>query len=143
MERNCSVLLNISLFHSDKSGAECPLWFNRDNQTGLCTAGPTLNGIVQQDMSTFQTSIIQCYCMTEEDGVLAIGFCPHKCLSITSYYQLPCQVSQLQNYTCPPNLKSNGTLCRVMALFVLMVMHIMCIPTRWSVLYVETISTMG
>ena len=113
MKRNCSALLNVSLFHyyGRYNQSECPLWFNRDNQTGLCRAGPTLNGIIQQDMSTLQTSIMQCYCMTEEDGVFTVAGCLHKCLSITPYYQLPCQVSQLQNYTCPPSLKRNGTLC--------------------------------
>ena len=83
MKRNCSALLNVSLFHDyeDKryNQSECALWFNRDNQSGLCRAGPTLNGIIQQDMST---SIMQCYCMTEEDGVLAVGVCLHKIMSL-------------------------------------------------------------
>ena len=116
MKRNCSALLNISLFHNNStevrhSRSDCPPWFIRDNHTGLCRAGPTLNGIIQQDMSTLQTSIIQCYCMTEEDGVFTVGSCLHKCLPITPYYQLPCHVSDLEKYTCPPSMKRNGTLC--------------------------------
>ena len=113
LKRNCSALLNISLFEDDMSGdkSECPPWFNRDNETGLCRAGPTLNGLIQQDMSTLQTSVMQCYCMTEENGVLAVGVCLYQCFSITPYYLLPCQASQLQNYSCPPHLKRNGILC--------------------------------
>ena len=113
LKRNCSALLNISLFEDDMPGnkSECPPWFNKDNETGLCRAGPTLNGLIQQDMSTLQTSLMQCYCMTEENGVLAFGVCLYQCLSITPYYLLPCQASQLQNYSCPPHLKRNGILC--------------------------------
>ena len=116
MERNCSALLNIPLFHDvTYSGkyntSECPPWFKGDNQTGVCRAGPTLNGIIEQDMSTLQTSIMQCYCMTEEDGVVTVGPCLHKCLSITPYYPLPCQLSQLQNFTCPPSMHRSGPLC--------------------------------
>ena len=112
-KRNCSALLNISLFEDDMSGdkSECPPWFNRDNETGLCRAGPTLNGLIQQDMSTLQTSVMQCYCMTEENGVLAVSVCLYQCLSKTPYYLLPCQASQLQNHFCLPHLKRNGTLC--------------------------------
>ena len=43
-----------------KSYWKCPLWFKRDNETNVCTAGPTLDGINRQDMSTLQTSIMQC-----------------------------------------------------------------------------------
>ena len=54
---------------------------------------------------------MQCYCMTEKDGVFTVGSCLHKCLSITPHYQLPCHVSNLEKYTCPPSMKGKGTLC--------------------------------
>ena len=108
---NCSAALNISSSLHGKPTAECPPWFTQGNETGDCRAGPTLNGIIQQDMSTLQTSIMQCFCMTEEDGVLIVGACLHECLSITPYYPLPCRISQIQNFTCPPNLKRSGPLC--------------------------------
>ena len=110
---NCSAALNISssLHGHGKPPAECPPWFTRGNESGNCRAGPTLNGMIQQDMSTLQTSIMQCFCMTEEDGVLIVGACLHECLSITPYYPLPCHVSQIQNFTCPPSLKRGGPLC--------------------------------
>ena len=72
LKMNCSALLHVPLYqNSSERATECPLWFKRDNVTNVCTAGPTLDGIIRQDMSTLQTSIMQCYCMTEEDGVFA------------------------------------------------------------------------
>ena len=54
---------------------------------------------------------MQCYCMTEEDRVLTVGACLHECLSVTPYYTLPCHLSQVQNFTCPPSIKKSGPLC--------------------------------
>ena len=54
---------------------------------------------------------MQCYCMTEKNGFASVDFCLHTCLSLTPYYTLPCHVSQLQNFTCPPYLNRRGQFC--------------------------------
>ena len=112
LRKNCSALLHVPLYqNSSERATECPLWFKRDNETNVCTAGPILDGIIRQDMSTLQTSIMQCYCMTEEDGAFTVGACLYNCYTLSLYYQLPCRVSELQNYTCPPWMKRGGPLC--------------------------------
>ena len=115
MNQNCSARLNISLHHPDLSRGdnqvECPPWFIPNNVTGGCSAGPPLDGLVQQEVTTLQTIVMQCYCMTEVDGVASVAFCFHTCFSLTSYYTLPCHVSQLQNFTCPPYLNKHGQFC--------------------------------
>ena len=59
LRKNCSALLHVPLYQNGSERAtECPLWFKRDNETNVCTAGPTLDGIIRQDMSTLQTSIM-------------------------------------------------------------------------------------
>ena len=59
LNKNCSALLHVPLYQNGLERAtECPLWFKRDNETNVCTAGPTLDGTIRQDMSTLQTSII-------------------------------------------------------------------------------------
>ena len=115
MEQNCSARLNISLHHPDLSRGdnhvECPPWFIPNNVTGGCSAGPPLDGLVQQEVTTLQTIVMQCYCMTEVNGITSVGFCLHTCLSLQPYYTLPCHVSQLQNFTCPPYLNRQGQFC--------------------------------
>ena len=49
--------------------------------------------------------------MTEEDGAFTVGACLYNCYTLSLYYQLPCRVSELQNYTCPPWMKRGGPLC--------------------------------
>ena len=76
LRKNCSALLHVPLYQNGSEKAtECPLWFKRDNETNVCRAGSTLDGIIRQDMSTLETSIMQCYCMTEEDGAFTVGAC--------------------------------------------------------------------
>ena len=86
----------------------CPPWFT--NETGECLPGPTLGGIVQHDLLTLQTSLLECYCMTEEDGSLVVGACMYTCKVLMGYYPLPCHVSQLENFTCT-DLHRHGKLC--------------------------------
>ena len=116
--KNCSSILNVTL-HSDKDGSvgdeyrrsECPPWFRTDER-GACQRGPLLDGIIHQDMSTLQTSLTECNCMTEEKGNFSVGVCIHKCAQRIShgYYPLPCRVSELQNFTCD-DLNRRGHLC--------------------------------
>ena len=110
MKRNCSALLNISLFDYQPE-TECPPWFVQDNLTGGCSIGPPLDGLIQHNMLTLQTSLMKCYCMTEADSGFSVGACVYTCLSNTPYNSLPCHVSELQNYTCAAGLKRKGHLC--------------------------------
>ena len=116
--QNCSAILNVTL-HSDKDGSvgdeyrrsECPPWFRTDER-GACQRGPLLDGIIHQDMSTLQTSVMECNCMTEENGTFSVGACMYACSEHIhhGYYLLPCHVSELQNFTCA-DLNRCGHLC--------------------------------
>ena len=107
--RNCSAaLLNVSERDQSLSHNGCPPWFT--NETGECLPGPTLGGIIQHDLLTLQTSLLECYCMTEEDGGLVVGACMYTCKAVMGYYPLPCRVSQLENFTCA-DLHRHGKLC--------------------------------
>ena len=106
---NCSAVLNRN---NEKASLtlQCPPWFTPANDGTKCQPGPSLGGIIQQDLSTLQTKLPRCYCMTEEDGVLTLGVCMYTCNRIAGYYALPCHVSQLQNSTCS-YFKRRGHLC--------------------------------
>ena len=113
--RNCSTaLVNVPEYHSKAKRDQglvhdgCPPWFT--NETGECLPGPTLGGIIQHDLLTLQTSLLECYCMTEEDGSLVVGACIYTCKALMGYYPLPCHVSQLENFTCA-DLHRHGKLC--------------------------------
>ena len=114
-DENCSALLNISLSVSESvSGSwlsQCPPWFAPGNlSTGTCSPGPSLDGLIEQDLSLMQTRIINCYCMTEENGSFVVGFCLHQCIYF-SFYSLPCLRTELENWSCPPHLHREGNLC--------------------------------
>ena len=117
-DQNCTALLNISLPNSRNTSlldwnefseiSECPPWFHWDNHT--CQAGPQLGGIVQQNMKTVQTFLLECYCMTMDGDSLSVGACLYTCNALSGYSPLPCHVSQLNNYTCA-DLNRQGPLC--------------------------------
>ena len=110
--KNCSHIKDqqehIKLNSNLLSQPECQPWFF--NKTGECQPGPTLGGIIQQDLQTLQTSVLECYCMTEVGGVVAVGACIYTCNVVMGYYPLPCHVSQLENFTCE-DLHRHGQLC--------------------------------
>ena len=111
---NCSALLDISLSVDESVGgsrlSQCPPWFVPDNLTGTCRSGPTLDGLIEQDLSLMQTSVTNCYCMTEENGTFSVGLCMHQCMYF-SFYTLPCLSSQLEDRSCPPKWNRHGYLC--------------------------------
>ena len=117
---NCTAFLNIpppksrnaSLVDWNESSeiSECPPWFHWDIQTGACQAGPQLGGIVQQNMKTLQTFLLECYCMTVDGDSLSVGACLYTCNALDGYFPLPCQVSKVNNYTCA-DLNRQGPLC--------------------------------
>ena len=108
---NCSDSLR-GISESGSLPSECPPWFTKDPITGKCNRGPRLDGIIEQDMSLMQTQVMQCYCMTEDESVLSVGFCLQRCLYLRKpYYTLPCDIDQLQNWSCPPQMNRRGYLC--------------------------------
>ena len=100
-DKNCSSLRNVSHTVSlSKVGSwlsQCPPWFAPDNLTGTCLPGPSLDRLIEQDLSMLQTRLLHCYCMTEENGTLSVGFCMHKCVYKQgfAYSSLPCNSSEL------------------------------------------------
>ena len=118
-ERNCSAALNISIQRRHQTmgteaapgeSAECPPWFHRGSQGAGCEAGPQLGGIIWQNMATLQTYLLECNCMTQHNGTLAVGACLYTCNAITGYFPLPCDVTDLNNFTCA-GLNREGQLC--------------------------------
>ena len=96
---NCSAVVSLKSGRGDGLSHDgCPLWFT--NETGECQPGPKLGRIIQQDLLTLQTSLQECYCITEEIGNIVVSACMYTCKAIMGYYPLPCHVSQLQNFTC-------------------------------------------
>ena len=89
---------------------QCPPWFAPDDTTGRCNTGPSLDGLIQQDLSLLMTCLMPCNCMTEEDGKLIVGACLHKCLAL-QYTPLPCDVHELLDWSCPTHLNRGGVLC--------------------------------
>ena len=110
--KNCSAVLLNAATNSERdrglSRDGCPPWFTND--TGECLPGPTLGGIIERDLLTLQTSLLECYCMTEEDGSVVVGACMYTCKALMGYYPLPCHVSQLESFTCA-DLHRHGKLC--------------------------------
>ena len=79
---------------------------------GKCRRGPHLDSIIKQDTSLMKTWVMQCYCLTEDDGVLSVGFSLQMCLYMKSPdYTLPCDAGQLQNWSCPQHMNRRGYLC--------------------------------
>ena len=111
VKKNCSSSLNTSVelsLSQEGQGLSCPPWFT--SEAGECRPGPTLGGIIQQDLLTLQTSLLLCHCMSEVNGALVVGACMYTCKAVMGYYPLPCHVSQLQNFTCG-DLHRRGELC--------------------------------
>ena len=90
--------------------SKCPPWFVLDNATNHCASGPQLGGIIQQDMSTLQTQIMQCNCMNKQGDALVVGTCFFQCFWPLGYYALPCNVSELNDVACA-GYKRRGPLC--------------------------------
>ena len=109
--RNCSTPLGNAPLDNEASelaSSHCPPWFT--NETGKCRPGPKLGGIIQQDLLDLQTSLQECYCMTEDSGALVVGGCMYTCKAVMGYYPLPCHVSQVNDFTCA-GLHRRGKLC--------------------------------
>ena len=90
--------------------AECPPWFHRGSQGAGCEAGPQLGGIIWQNMATLQMYLLECNCMTQHNGTLAVGACLYTCNALTGYFPLPCDATDLNNFTCA-GLNREGQLC--------------------------------
>ena len=82
-EQNCSVFLNNTRYSSrHENEQQCPPWFIFNDHTRTCRSGPRLGGIIQQDLSTLLTKVLECYCMTEGDGEVSVGNCIYTCTAV-------------------------------------------------------------
>ena len=109
---NCSALLNISeplsesRYRDSQRLLGCPPWFTPGILPGTCKPGPPLDDLTEQDKSLMHTRVMYCHCS------FSVGLCLHKCVMRGySYLPLPCDVSQLQNVSCPSHLNRRGHLC--------------------------------
>ena len=107
-----------SVQNNDTANFMCPPWYYSVLKSrGSCKQGNNFSSIVIFQPRTGQTYLQTLYCMTsvyDETGVRAdvIGSC---LLSFdnrlgTSYYPLPCNVSELNDYMCA-GLNREGQLC--------------------------------
>lgn len=118
-EENCSTALGIPIERFSQSFAkteqdthsECPPWWyrHRGDSDGTCVPGPNLN-FIGHNRATMQTLLLQCTCMTEEEGILTVGGCLYTCIALQGIFPLPCHTSKLNNFTCE-DLNRKGRLC--------------------------------
>ncbi len=98
----------------------CPTWFHL-NYSGKCVCGSSLDGVVQCDPSSNQTSIVSCYGMTFSSisgrPQTVVGPSIYNCFNKTGcthkdtdYNYLPSSVSQLNSRMCD-HLNRKGVLC--------------------------------
>ena len=126
-ERNCSSSLHVPLnppdFVNDNyspslsnedgvNNHKCPPWYFYDSKQGTCNFTYSVHGRVSYVLSTLQTVVLQCYCMTNDSKTrqLAVSACPYTCLVDAGYYSLPCETNTIQNFTCA-RFKRAGLSC--------------------------------
>ena len=61
-------------------------------------------------LATLQTYLLECNCMTQYSGTLAVGACVYTCNALVGYFPLSCDVTDLNNLTCA-GLNKEGQLC--------------------------------
>ena len=98
-------------------GLMCPPWFRRTGG-GECKIEEHISCLHWEER-TFQLWLQNSYCMTTSNAIYTnrtdiIGRCFFSALSLTDltpfYYPLPCNISQLNSYTCA-GLNREGQLC--------------------------------
>jgi hypothetical protein len=91
---------------------KCPPWYFYDVTKGTCNFTYPVKGRVSYVMSTLQTVVLQCYCMTNDSETreLALSACPYTCLVDAGYYSLPCKANTVENFTCA-RFKRTGLSC--------------------------------
>ena len=123
--QNCSSFLHIPLsshfpdkkyesqisdYYSPSNG--CPPWYYYSSNH--CIFGDNLDRVLKDDMHLMQTSIQHFYCMTVSNttGTSVVGRCLFSAFHYCSlpYVPLPCNMSELNDYTCA-GLNREGQLC--------------------------------
>ena len=96
----------------------CPPWFIRNGERG-CALRKDFHGLVQWVPGTLQLWLQNSYCMTTSNATSInrtdmIGSCLYSTFPLTDltpiYYPLPCNISELNSYTCA-GLNREGQLC--------------------------------
>ena len=101
---------------NDYSCNTYPPWFTYDKPTNRCQCGSDLGGIVNCDNANKKVYFQYCYCMTYDDhlGTIA-GACMINCFmknqSQREYYELPSNLSELNQVMCEDLWNRDGRLC--------------------------------
>ena len=99
----------------DKEKLRCPPWFKRNGDRD-CAFGNDLQSLVHLEPRTLQIWLQNSYCMTTSNAnrTDVIGGCIYSVVPLTTlspiYYPLPCNISELNSYTCA-GLNREGQLC--------------------------------
>ncbi len=128
VDNNCSSSLHISLSGEQNSESsttrenesnnshllpnECPPWYYMSAGDG-CVVGDYLKGRVHWNKHTMQTSLQHLYCMTTaaNTNMTIVGGCMFSAVYLSHpYVPLPCNTSELNDYTCA-GLNREGQLC--------------------------------
>lgn len=128
VDSNCSSFLHISLSSEQTSQSSptqenesnsshqfphgCPPWFYKSGDD-QCVAGNYLSGRIHWNKHTMQTSVQHLYCMTTTPSTnkTIVGGCLFSAMYLShSYVPLPCNASELNDYTCA-GLNREGQLC--------------------------------
>ena len=116
-ELNCSASLHIplepttqhlddgsmlQLYEGEYNSNRCPPWYVYDPLNKTCQFTYSVSGRVSYVVSTLQTVVLQCYCMTNDSAThqLAVSACPYTCLVDAGCYSLPCEARSVESYTC-------------------------------------------
>ena len=123
--QNCSSFLHIPLsshFPDKKDESQISDYYNPSNgcppwyyySSNHCIFGDNLDRVLKDDTHLMQTSIQHFYCMTVSNttGTSVVGRCLFSAFHYCSlpYVPLPCNISELNDYTCA-DLNREGQLC--------------------------------
>ena len=96
---------------------QCPTWLFPDpSSNGTCRCGDNIHDTVRCNESTKETSILDCYCMTNNKLMgPVVGACFYNCaknplLKNELYHLVPADVTKLNSYMCG-HLNREGQLC--------------------------------
>ena len=105
-------------YNNNTTTITCPPWFIFDKATKECQCGSDLGKIIVCDNKYKKVYITACFCMTYDDiqGTVA-GACTTNCFSkslqksFRTYYDIPSNLSELNQLMCGDHWNRGGNLC--------------------------------
>ena len=123
INQNCSQYLSIPSTGNQSADDRltCPPWYHVEaNDTSRCKCGHRLHNVLYIMDGTHQPWVQNFFCMTTSPGVTSptkrdvLGTCLYSFgiqnQTLTTYYPLPCNISELNHYMCA-GLNREGQLC--------------------------------